>query len=207
MHKLLRWSALGIVSVLCAETATAASVEEIQKHAAELKACVDAVNNSPRFAQLENKLWLGIDGDQPPTLGQIDDNREATPADSSAALAWSSQMRSCTDTYIHEPILVDWLNKRDEIIRAFSFGVLDYSLANMALFNLREQVSQQMKEILNKDLKEAEQRAEQQANDAGVQFWNDVAKAMTAHPGNDPASERARDADIAAAAAKAFGPR
>jgi len=63
----------------------------------EINACWDAVNNSPRFAQLQRKLWLATTADEPPTPAQLRDRDRATPADSEAAMAWLEQTRPCND--------------------------------------------------------------------------------------------------------------
>jgi hypothetical protein len=166
------------------------------------------VNNSPRFAQLDNRLWLGIDGKTPPTLAQITDNSDATPADGSAALAWSARVRSCVSGTLRPgSINLSYLDERDDILRAFSIGALDYGTTSLALFELREQAGQEMQEKIDKTNQRLARKADREAATDQDQFWADAAKAWQAHPGNDPESRRALQSDMAAAAAKAFAPQ
>jgi hypothetical protein len=63
----------------------------------EINACWDAVNSSPRFAQLQTRLWLGTTTDEPPTPAQLRDRARAMPADREAAMAWLEETRPCND--------------------------------------------------------------------------------------------------------------
>jgi hypothetical protein len=63
----------------------------------EINACWDAVNSSPRFAQLQTRLWLGTTADEPPTPAQLRDRSSTTPADREAAMAWLEETRPCSD--------------------------------------------------------------------------------------------------------------
>jgi hypothetical protein len=99
------------------------------------------------------------------------------------------------------------LDERDDILRAFSIGALDYGTTSLALFELREQAGQEMQEKIDKTNQRLARKADREAATDQDQFWADAAKAWQAHPGNDPESRRALQSDMAAAAAKAFAPQ
>jgi hypothetical protein len=103
----------------------------------QINACWDAVNKSPRFAELQNRLWLATTADQPLTPPQLGDRGRATPADSEAAMAWLEQTRPCSDwgpkKRAGDIVMLAYIANRRSLINNFTKG-LSYGQVNQYMY-------------------------------------------------------------------------
>lgn len=120
--------------------------KEVIRRVEQINACWDAVNHSPRFAQLQRRLWLATTADEPPTPAQLRDRDGATPADREAAMAWLEQTRPCNDWGPHKRLgdtaMIAYIASRRALIGLFAKGAT-YGSMNQDLYAGTQSFEQQ----------------------------------------------------------------